>query len=248
MILIGMISTYSCEDEKPDDRNWMSFDGNIEFTVMEYYPDTSVSEPQLYLIIKTKEYYPCFNYPLITEMSIDDNTITVDILGVDGDIGICATAFGPATGMQSLNMSTGFYNLVFNYKNKIDIHTIDLTDTTVIVSEISSEFSNPFNFPYFRYIQKSFTYGCDYSDSTEWICDDFIDSLSQLIQIEKVHFPDSVFTPYDYGRDVFLYENDSDFEIAGEFLKSYSETQIDTLEGIYIFIKSWKNKTYYSWM
>ena len=53
---------------------------------------------------------------------------------------------------------------------------------------------------------------------------------------------------YEMPAKYFIYENERDFETAGEILRVYSNNIVSQYEGVGIKLINWKNKIYRSWL
>jgi hypothetical protein len=232
-------------------------EGNIIFSIKEGYETyTSISEPRVMLSMATEKIYHCCNWSIISEITVMSNIILIDLLGIYVPE-LCLRAFGPATSTSFLPIPNGEYSLRFMYMNHIDRYMLTVTDSFVRITEEVSSFTEPEFTLFWRYPPNSFAYLCGTTTETSWICEDFLHTLIQEIDLEEFQFPDSGEIPYPLSSDghyydmpakYFLYETDEDFEKAGDILQSYTETIIADYSGVGISLINWKNKEYYSWL
>ena len=84
---------------------------------------------------------------------------------------------------------------------------------------------------------------------------DFRDSLLTIPGISAYVFPDSGTIPYpdstlghyhNEAAQFFLYEQDSDYDEAGEILRRYSQTIIFGHMGVDIYLMNYRNKQFQS--
>jgi len=231
-------------------------EGNIIFSVQERYKDyESISEPSIMLSMVTEKIFGCYNWSIISEITVDRNKILLDFLGIYAPK-ICATALGPARSTSFLNISEGEYSLYFSYRGVTDRYVLNVSDSSIKITEGVSQFTEPKFKLFWRYPPNSFAYLCGTTTETSWMCDVFLDTLFSEIMLEEFQFPDSGEIPYPcstsgyyYNAPVkyFLYEKDEDFDRAGEILKAYTHEVIEQHMGIGISLINRKNKRYYSW-
>jgi len=74
-------------------------------------------------------------------------------------------------------------------------------------------------------------------------------SRGSLIVPFEQSYPDSSSGHWNnYASLFFKYENESEFEKAGDLLKNFTQTNISPYDGATISLISWNNKKYMSWM
>lgn len=128
-LAIILVSFTACKKEKEDQlglyTNVESITGDIYFTMQSdfYTPDGNIA-----LYCRTAKEYPCINYPLLYEKTLNGNTLVIEFKGVNAE-DFCLTAIGPATCSIPLNdLSEGVYNVLF-YLNDIKYkYTIQIKD------------------------------------------------------------------------------------------------------------------------
>jgi len=232
-------------------------EGNVLFSIQETYQDyNAISEPSIMLSLVTEKMYPCCNWSILSETAVRSNEISIDVLGIYVPQG-CYTAFGPATYRSFLDISTREYSVYFSYRNIIDRYFLIVTDSSVKITEDTSQFTKPKFGLFWRYPANSFAYLCGTTTETSWICEDFLDTLLSEINLEEFQFPDSGQIPYpcssgghhcNMPAKYFFYEKDEDFDKAGDILRSYTQNVIMQYSGIGISLISWKNKRFDSWL
>ena len=245
----------SCDNS--DYENLEPIEGNIIFNIQEGYRNLySISEPDIVLSMATEKIYPCFNWSIISETTIQGNKISINILGIYVPE-MCLTALGPAKSVLFLDVPEGEYSLYFSYENVTDSYVLTITDSCVKITEDESQFTKTKFKLFWRYPPNSFAYLCGTTKGTSWICEDFLDTLLSKIHLEEFQFPDSGEIPYprssmghhyDMPAKYFFYEKDEDFDKAGEILKSYTQNVIAQYSGVGISLINWKNKKYLSWL
>lgn len=240
-----------------DSEELKPIEGNIIFSVQEGYRDhSSISEPSIMLSMVTEKIYPCCNWSIISEITVQSYKISIDFFGIYVPE-ICLTALGPAQSTSFLDISEGEYSLYFSYGGVTDRYVLTVTDSSIKISGNVSQFTKPKFKLFWRYPPNSFVYLCGTTTETLWICEDFLDTLLSEINLGEFQFPDSGEIPYPRSSDghyydmpakYFFYIKDEDFDKAGEILKSYTQNVIAQYSGIGISLISWKNKKYLSWL
>jgi len=236
--------------------NLKPIDGNIIFSVREGYPNNSITEPRIMLLMITEKMCPCWNWSIVSEITMRGNEISINVLGIYAPE-ICFTAIGPAHSISFLDIHEGEYLLYFSYKNLTDKYVLSVTDSCIKITGDASQFTKPKFKLFWRYPRNSFVYLCGTTTETSWICEDFLDTLSSKIDLEEFQFPDSGEIPYpcssmghhyDMPAKYFFYKKEEDFDRAGEILKSYTQNVISQYSGVGIQLINWKNKRYLSWL
>jgi hypothetical protein len=232
-------------------------EGNIIFSIKEGYENhDSISEPSIMLSMVTEKIYPCCNWSIISDLTVQNNKISINFSGIYIPE-ICLTTSGPAQSTSFLNISEGEYSLYFSYRDITDRYVLTVTDSSIKITGNVSQFTKPKFELFWRYPPNSFVYLCGTTTETSWICEDFLDTLSSEINLEEFQFPDSGEIPYpcssmghyyDMPAKYFFYEKDADFDKADEILKSYTQNVIAQYSGIGISLVNWKNKKYLSWL
>ena len=84
---------------------------------------------------------------------------------------------------------------------------------------------------------------------TSWICEDFLDTLKTIIEIEEFEFPDYGKIPdpdssyghhYDSKTRFFTYKSEQDFDRAGDVSGDFTRRVISGHSGIGIYLLKWR--------
>lgn len=238
------------------DEELRPLEGDILFSVQEGYRDYSTTEePGIVILMNTEKVYGCCNWSIKHRISCMGNRITIDIVGILVPE-ICLTAEGPARAREFLNISDGEYSLRFTYRNNRDKYTLSVSDSSICITKLVSHFTEPQVELFWRYPPKSIAYLCGTTTEASWMCEEFLDTLLGEINLREFQFPDSGAIPYPRSSDghyydmpakYFIYQDDDDFDKAGEILRAYTEQHIQN-SGIGISLISWTNKKYLSWL
>jgi hypothetical protein len=252
-IILSVLFSPGCDIIDSPDVEVRPIECNIIFSVEEGYRNSeSVSEPEIKLSMVTEAWYSCSDWSILSYLVVRKKRIAVNLIGIYKPR-YCSMMFGPATSFSFLNISNGEYPLYFTYKGVTDKYKLTVTDSAIRISEEYSHFTQPEFTLYWRCPSNSFVYMCGTTTENSWICGDFLDTLSSEIHLEEIYFPDScgLLYPrtsmghsYDMPAKYFRYENEADFDKAGEILKSYTRSHSD----FSIYLINWKNKKYLSWL
>ena len=234
-----------------------ALDSDVIFNLSEGYKDYLViDEPRIRLLLRTEVIYGCCNYSILSDVSFEPRGIGVDIRGIYTPE-ICLTATGPAKYSLLFDIQNGIYLLTFSNGDFTDRYTLEVTDSFIRISEVASQFTKPEYKLYWRYPPNSFAYLCGTTHGTMWIWEDFLNVLLDELELEKFEFPNTGVIPYPHSTSgyyvnmpglYFTYDDETDFEKAGELLKAYSKDVISNYSGVGITLVNWKNKRYLSWL
>ena len=253
MLLILILVCGGCSNEPEISEIREPLISDILFIIAEEYPNNDIAEPSLVLSIKTKEIFPCGNYFIVIERKFEDNVLTIDLLSTDIG-GICLTALGRA--QVKIPLDQGTSQIIFKNGNLVDQYNVYVSKDEVKIEPINSSFSFTEYNTYFRYPENSFACICGTSSDFPSICDNFKNELiSKIPSLQEFEFgngtlpyPDSssghgINTPTIF----FMYQNETDFQIAGVVLSDFTQKNIAPNTGITIRLSNWKNQHFYSW-
>lgn len=253
-LLLSVISFsifLGCDILDPEKRELKPIEGNIIFNIQEgYQQQDAVSKPDIILKMVTEKIYLHFNHSIIADQFLGEDWILTDLQGISIPL-ILAPALGPARYSSFLDIPVGEYSVYFSYMCVTDRYLLTVTDSYIKVTEDAAQFTHPeFNL-FWRYPPNSFVYLCRTTDETAWIVEDFLDTLLGQINLERFQFPDTGEIPYprSYTNTIaryFFYENEEDFDRAGEILESYTQDVIVHHPGVSISLINWKNKRHLS--
>lgn len=122
-----LILLLSCED-KDLGLNSNPIDSKIIIETREVLEPNS---RRLTFFCKTEKIYHCMNFPLLTDVQVDENSFKITFTSVGESI-VCATALGPATTTIDLNsVSIGEYEVELNNAKLKNKGTLKITDTDI---------------------------------------------------------------------------------------------------------------------
>lgn len=256
LLIISALSLSGCGILDDDGSSLSPLDSRIIFKVIESY-DTydAVSAPQMFVELQTEKIYGCFNFGIKAISKIEQKSIVIDILGIYKP-GVCLTALGPATGRVKLGHLNGIYEIKFSYRNFSDKYNLLISDSLIILDGKETQNTKPsINFAY-RYPKNSFAYYCGTSLQNSFVCQDFIDTLSSVINITEFQFSPIAEIPYpnfNYGYSYdapvrfFYYESEAEFDKIEEVMRNFKQDHFSE-GGVTISIISWMNKKVRSWL
>ncbi len=253
-LTVFLLVFLGCEER---DYEIIPLESKVLYSIQEGYDEPyTISEPRIMLSMVTEKIYPCFNWSIACEVYLIEDLILIEIIGIYVPE-ICFFAFGPATYNSFLDISNGEYLLYFTYKGIVDKYILTITDSSIAITEDTLHFTQP-NFTLFwRYPPNSFAYLCGTTIGAEWICEDFLDTLLSEVELEEFQFPDSgeISYPcssmghyYDMPAKYFFYQEEEDYDTAGEILEVYTHDVISHYSGVGISLINWRNKSYKSWL
>lgn len=254
-VLLSACKPFS-PDEKEPDRTGMPIEGSILFSLREGYAKIGeVADPEIILSMATQSIYGCCNYSIVARTCFDGATFEVNLQGIYIP-DICLTALGPATFRRPVNLPTGTFEFIISSADTIDRYEVTITETSISLQAIETRFTIPRSTLVWRYPENSFACVCGTMEETAWICGDFADSLLAMPNLQSFVFPDSGTVPYptessghwhDDPARYYLYENESDYDAAGELLRRYSLETIAQYSGVTIYLVNYRNKWFRSW-
>ena len=160
---------------------------------------------------------------------------------------------GPAADAFFLDLDPGDYTLAFTRNGDLNAFHLSVTTSSISIDPRSATFTRAQHPLRWRKPPRSFVCLCGTTTNTPWICDDFMNKLSEVVQLTEFHFPESGQAPYpttsighDYDSPAryFLYGNEADYARAGEFLEHYAHDVIGTNMGIGISLSNWRNEVF----
>lgn len=259
-VVCMFVSLSLCISESPEEKSeeldlmLEPFEGNITFTINERYSGwIDIGEPRITLTMETEKRYPDCNYEIINSVTIKDDLISFVIRGIYIPT-IVLPEDGPATNKTFLNISEGQYMLYITYKNDTDRYILYINSSSIYIDEWVSTFTAPSFTLWWRYPPDSFYCECGTPKENEWIAQDFFNNLTNEIDLTEFQLPDEGEIPYPRSRfyqnytvqvKYFYFENEDDFDRAGQLLESYVENVLPQYSNVSITLRNWKNKYYH---
>lgn len=252
IILLISIISLGCSRED-DDISYIESD--INFMPVEVYNNSNTSEtPDLKLKLITEEIYPCINYNIITDQSIEKNELRIRMKEISNP-GICLTAIGPATAY--IDLPENITEISFINGPTTDKYSITITREKISIDPIESNFTNLLFEETFRYPENSFAYvGGTNNDNTE-IYQAFLEVLLENPNFTQFTFEGEGRIPYptvsdghwvDRPSKYFKYTDYEEFENLELILKDFSNETIEEDSGVSLSIYGWDNISYHSWL
>ena len=256
LFIILVVSFSSCNLLVNNDNTISPLDSKIDFKILESYDYGTISKPQIFVELRTEKIYGCANYGIITNNTIEDKIILIDIIGINKP-GICATAFGPANGRIKLGDLSGIFEVEIRGNNFTDKYNLLISDSLIILDGKETPNTKPLISFLWRYPKNSFAYLCGTTLTDTTICKNFIDTLKNVINLTEFYFPDFGEIPYpkssqghyyEANARYFYYENEDEFGKIKEVMRAFKQSYFPTDNGVGLTIINWMNKKIYSWL
>ncbi len=229
---------------------------NVEylFSLAEVYDlSNQLAPPTLEIQIETIEEFPCINYEIDVNVEQQSGILTINILGII-ESNACLTAIGPAT--RRISISETLNEIVVRKDGVEDRFSVNITEESMTVAPIVSSFiDNEFNVT-FRYPERSFECVCGTTIAEALLCEEFRDELLLAVPtLEEFNFGAGKI-PYTTGSSgheadtpttYYRYNSENDFDLAGQFLETFTMERIGEKDGITIRLTNWLNKSFRSW-
>ena len=261
--ILVVLFSLSCDLLDPSSGKMLPLEGNVNFFISEEHwiiEDGNISfgfetEPRIALSMRTEKIYMCGNYTIEAAMSVAGDDIFIDISGIIAP-DICYCGCDVARAFIPLDIREGVHRLHISYGIVSDSYIFTVMPALVTVREEVSRFTAADCEIYWRYPQHSFASSCRMTGGISSICDDFFTMLTDEIALEEFRFPEYGQSPYYFYPDeeravkFFLYENDEDFDRAGEILNEHKSDieerpmQPRLHQYINIRLRNWKNKCF----
>ena len=255
-LAVGLLVLTDCSP-----KDIQPFEGRLFFAVKESYRQMAEGvEPSLYLVMETEKIYGCCNYRIPFDLGRYGARLNVDIRGIEVPV-ICLTALGPAVGARFLEIENGIYSLEFHCGSaRRSVYELAVNGEAITIAESSGAggtFTVPQSTLLWRYPRNSFAVICGTTVETDWVFEDFLGRLQAGVDLVPHEFPLDGEIGYprapqgyyvNHPSRFFLYGEDEDFMAAGEILREYVRDVIGGMTGVNIWLLSWKNESFRSWM
>ena len=260
LILIALVIP-ACENVTDFSDEWYqqykgstSIDSDINFNPVEVYNSGEVVPPILKLQFFTTKSYGCINYRINTTQFENKDELILRFDKVE--IGpVCLTAIGPAYTSILLPEKTKYVVLING--DKIDEYEVTIDEEKVYFSPKTVSFSNLKHRQTFRYPKDSFALLCGTNVDNTHLCGDFYTLLTDSTNVSEFTFEGDGIIPYPDSTSgnwrnnpatFFTYSSFEEYLRAGDLLKSFSEKNLTENDGVTIYMSSWNNKHFRSWM
>lgn len=218
--------------EVPDTSPILEWD--ISFRIEERFTE-HFDGPHLFLVVSTKEIYPCANYGFGHTLRIEDDLIKI-ILGEITSPSMCLTAEGPAIFEEDLDLITTENKLEFHSKDKIDIYTMKISNESVVIEPVDATFSKIEKTAFKRIPENLLFAQCFYNGN--WMYDPKDDFCTRYFdEIETIAHPYLIGEEGKTPENQFYLYGGDDQEII-DIVNKYSGGNF------YVRISTWKGKTF----
>jgi hypothetical protein len=117
--------------------------GDLTFEVREVDYWSPGPAQQIVLLVYGDQSYPCMNYQIESDLSIQDHSIRVAMTGAIKKPEVCLTAIGPAIYRAALGIGNGAYELEFVRQGLTDRYVITVTEMAIQIMTRESHFTRP---------------------------------------------------------------------------------------------------------
>lgn len=254
LLLFAAVFLAGCESDDLPGADAGMLETDIEFYAREIHPSNDPSEPVLTLSFSTTKIYPCYNYYLDIEHSVEDQELTVVFRSI-GQVEICLTALGPARGLLELPQDIKRLKLVRG--ETTDVYEVSINEERVELHPVEANFSKLVHERTYRAPEDSFAVVCGTNLQDTGLCDDFNNLILEIPGITEFEFEGVGLRPYpdsssgnwnNTASRFFLYQEDAAFLQAGALLKDFTAEHIEPNKGNTIAIVGWDNRKFYSWL
>ena len=115
--------------------------GLLTFEVREVAWDPPT--PRIVLFVSDDKTYPCFNFGIENDLSVQNQSIRVEMSGAITAPSICLEAIGPAQIRSPLPIAEGTYSLEFVRGGATDFYTLIVTKSTIQIIPVETHFTRP---------------------------------------------------------------------------------------------------------
>jgi hypothetical protein len=136
--ILALVALQSCSIVDPGPRA-----GDLTFEVREVDYWSPGPPQQIVLLVRGNQDYPCVNYQIESELSIQGNSIRVAMTGAIKEPEVCLTAIGPAIYRSALGIGNGSYDLTFVRQGVTDRYSVTVTQTSILITAVDSHFTRP---------------------------------------------------------------------------------------------------------
>ena len=224
----------------------------VDIRAIEYHLDSEVVGPAtLYLNLRTQEIYGCVNYSIDHDLSFEGGVLTIRLK--EASIGdICLTATGPASLLLELPTTTT--QLVLQSGDETNVYDMSITAESVSFTAVNTSFSRLEESIFNRYPENSFALVCGTYNERPNFCAELKNHLmANAPSLEEFSFGPGV-VPYGYSdgnwinvpSSYFYYNNENDYQQAGQLFQDYINQNAVPNEGISARLEGWNNLNFWS--
>lgn len=228
----------------------------LTYLAAERHVGQEPGEPVLTLQLTSDEIFPCFNYRIDAVPVAVGGRVDVYVDGVDlGDV--CLTALGPASATLPLAAEEGTTTLRIVNGRVIDEAEVTVTEDAVRIRPVRADASVPADTLAWRYPRRSFAAVCGTLVEDAGLCDAFDARLREALRLEEIPVPEAGRWPYprqSSGHDddaptrVYRYDDEADFERAGDVLAAFTRDELAGRSGATVWLVNWRNEAFHSWL
>lgn len=99
--------------------------------------------PRIVLFVSNDSTYPCLNYRIENELTVQNHSIRVAMSGAVSAPNVCLTAIGPAQIRSPLPIADGTYTLEFVRGGLTDRYVLTVTASAIQITPLETHFTRP---------------------------------------------------------------------------------------------------------
>jgi len=99
--------------------------------------------PRIVLFVSNDTTYPCLNYRIENELTVQNHSIRVAMSGVVSAPNVCLNAIGPAQIRSPLPIADGTYTLEFVRGGQTDRYVLTVTASAIQITILEARFTRP---------------------------------------------------------------------------------------------------------
>nr|WP_159039948.1 hypothetical protein [Christiangramia fulva] len=230
-------------------------DTDINFMPVEVYNNWNLSEiPSLKLLLTTLKNYPCSNYSIITEQTIDNDELIIRFQEIYAP-GNCLTSIGPAR--SYIDLPENIHEVIFINGNETDKYSIEVGQEKIFIQPVENSFTHTLYNNTFRYPENSFAYVCGTNTDNTEVYEEFLNILKQNENFTEFEFQGEGRIPYpdsssghwvNHPSKFFKYSDYDEYKNIKGLLENFTSENIEENSGVTISIYGWDNISFHSWL
>jgi len=210
--------------------------------------------PTLVLTLETVRQYSCLGFGIDHAFTQRADTLRLTFFGVSAPMGLCPTAFGPASTSRELHIPPGRYALVIDYRAASDSMALEVTDSSTKPTSERATFVEADERLRWRYPQRTFALFCGSIEVARSVCEDVRRWLLGRAGIAQLYLSPEGLNPYrpepgknsDEQAAFFRYANQ---KALGPVRRCFAEIegQIRQAVGVFLTLRTWTGEQITAW-
>lgn len=258
VVVFVALLTGACSSSTGGDSDLLPLESKVVVDLRETHGLISwVGTPQPTLLLRTEKDYGCVNYVIRLGIRMQPPVLEVEILGIELPGNLCFTAFGPATARFDVPEIAQYAYIDVRYGGEVDRYELVVDEESFHLSGELGKNSRIGDTLVWRYPRKSMAFTCGTLVEDSWLCTQFRDTLLARLELQEITVPDIGYWPYprvtmghyyDMPTLVYGYQDESDFDTAGQALEAFTRSVVSNHSGAGLTLRNWRNEGYASWL